>query len=50
MAHYLLNLLMGSLGARHCNEGKNKIQVHQDCFVEVLGGKQSPYLYMNMDG
>ncbi len=41
---------MGSLAPKHCNEGTSKIQVHQDCFVEALGGKQSPYLFMNMDG
>ncbi len=41
---------MGSLGVRHYNEGKSKIQVHQDYFVEALGGKQSTYLFMNMDG
>jgi hypothetical protein len=24
--------------------------MHQDCFVEALGGKTSPYLFLNMDG
>jgi len=41
---------MDSIGMKHYNEGKSKIQVHQDCFVKAFGGKQSPYLFMNMDG
>jgi hypothetical protein len=48
MAHYLLNLLktwMSGLGLRHCNEGMSKIQMHQDYFVDALGGNLIYLIY-----